>query len=141
MQLRRYRLDLALLPALLILVLVACENPSITIINQTNQTGGTLQVTGSGFTPGNPVSVSINNVPGVGPWQENAGKADGIGHINVTITYSYAPGSQLPGCVTGSNSTVTLNADAIDSTSHVTAAAQVIVLNCGWATPQVTAHQ
>jgi hypothetical protein len=131
-------------------LLVTCtntnENPAISATNETNQTGGTIQVTGSNFTPRDPVSVSILNVPGIAkPWSEAAGVADPSGNINVTISYSYDPTSQpaLPGCVIGNqtNYLTALNVTAADSNTNKFATTQVQVRNCAWAVPQVTSHQ
>jgi ABC-type molybdate transport system substrate-binding protein len=136
---------LKLLPALLIsLVLVGCTNekPTIKVTNQTNQTGGSLQITGSGFTAQNPISVSILNAPGLtAPWSEKAGKADGNSGINVTVTYSYAGSGKLPGCQTGNTAVTPINVTAADSKTNALAASQVDVINCEWAVPQVSSHQ
>jgi hypothetical protein len=128
----------------LTLVLTGCgkENITITATNQPNQTGGALQIIGSGFTAGNPVSVGILNVPGATTWHQLAGKADTGGKIKVTVSYSYAPSANpLPGCKVNNFTVVTLNVTATDNVSHAFGAAGVDVPDCGWATPQVSNHQ
>lgn len=127
----------------LLVGLTACpnESPSITATDSPNQTGGQLQITGSGFTAGNPVSVGILNVPGASTWTQAAGNADGSGNINVTVAYSYGPGSTLPGCQVGNNTTTSLNVTATDSKTHTLATTTATVAECGWATPQVSQHQ
>lgn len=118
------------------------ETISITAVNHPNQTGGNLEITGSGFTKGNPVEVGITNAPGqTSPWHQAAGTASN-GNIDVTVTYTY-PGTAnpLPGCQVGSTDMAKLNVTAADSTTHSFGATTVAVPNCGWATPQVTAHQ
>ena len=119
------------------------ENPTITATNQPNETGGTLQISGSGFTGGFPVSVSVLNVPGTGkPWSEKAGNATTGGTINVTVSYTYVPDvPALPGCKTNNFTSDTLNVTAADDSTHAFGATRVAVQDCGWATPQVTNHQ
>jgi hypothetical protein len=141
------RILIKLSPILLgLLLLAGCpnEHPTIQVANQKNQTGGSLLITGSGFTPGNPVSVSILNAPGLPqPWTEKAGSADGSGKINVTVSYSYPGLGKLPGCQTGNpdNYLTSLNVTGTDSATHVFAAAQADTINCEWAVPQVSNHQ
>jgi hypothetical protein len=118
------------------------ENISITAVNHPNQTGGNLEITGSGFTANSPVEVGITNAPGLtAPWHQAAGKTTN-GNIDVTVTYTY-PGTAtpLPGCQVGSTDVVKLNVTAADSSSNKFGATTVAVPNCGWATPQVTNHQ
>ena len=126
----------------LTLLLTGCqpsENPTIHAINQT---GGQLQITGSGFIPKNPIRVGVLNAPGLtAPWSQLAGVADGGGNINVTVSYSYAPFGKLPGCKTGDNTTATLNVTGTDSTTHNFGATTVGVPDCEWSTPQVSNHQ
>lgn len=132
----------------LCLLLAGCpkENPTIQAIpnDLANQSGGTLQITGSGFTPGNPIRVGVLNPPGAtSPWGQAAGNADGSGNINITVSYSWDTSSTLPGCASGnsSGSLTSLNVTAADSSTHAFGAAQAQVKNCGWANLQVSQHQ
>jgi hypothetical protein len=133
------------LTSLTLLVLAGCgkkENITIQATNSPNQTGGALTITGSGFTPGNAVSVGVLNVPGAATWHQSAGKADTGGNINVTVAYSYAPTTNpLPGCKTDNSTAVTLNVTGTDDVTHAFGATNVGVPDCGWATPQVSNHQ
>jgi len=131
------------------LVLGGCnptEKITVTAINHPNQTGGTLEITGSGFNKPNPnpvpVEVGITNAPGLPTaWHQAAGTTSD-GNIHVTVSYSH-PGTAnpLPGCQVGSTDMVQLSVTAADSSTHNFGASAVGVSNCGWATPQVTNHQ
>lgn len=115
---------------------------SISAVDHPNQTGGSLEISGSGFTPNNPVDVGITNAPGLNaPWHQAAGVAVG-GNIHVTISYTH-PGTAnpLPGCQVGSADVVKLTVTATDHATHEFGTTTVPVANCGWATPQVTNHQ
>lgn len=140
-------------PILLMLWLGGCPSPhpTLQVTTQTTETGGTLQITGAGFIYGDPVTLKIESVPGIGTWSSGAGKATEpggkapVGTINITVSYSHNQFSTLPGCTTGNNSQATLNvtvtATEDDGSSYGTAPTQVQVANCGWGSAQVTAHQ
>lgn len=142
-------------PILLGLWFSGCPNPhpTIQVTNQTSQTGGKLQITGSGFNLGDPVTIKIENVPGIGTWSSSAGKTTDhagkipAGSIDVTVSYSYNPYSVLPGCASGNspNYYATLNITATasedDGSSYSAGPTPLQILNCGWISPHVSSHQ
>ena len=144
-------------PAFLALWLSGCPSPhpTIQVLNQTNETGGTLQITGSGFNLGDPVTIKIENVPGIGTWSSSAGKTTSTGggklaagSISVTISYSHNVYSTLPGCASSGNSpnyyatlNVTATASEDDGSSYSAGPAQIQIVNCGWYPPHVSSTQ
>jgi len=143
-------------PLLLGLMFGGCPSPhpTIQVTNQTTESGGSLQITGLGFNLGDPITITIQNIPGsTTAWSSAAGKSTDTGvkspagSINVTVSYSIDPSSILPGCRSGNSQgyfatlSVTAKATEDDGSSYSAGPAQVQVLNCGWIQPQVTSHQ
>lgn len=142
-------------PFLLALWLSGCPNPhpTLQVSNQTTETGGSLQIIGTGFNLGDPVTLKIENVPGIGTWSSSAGKTTATGgklpagSISVTVSYSLSPYSTLPGCRTGNSPdyyatlSITATASEDDGSSYGTPPAQLQVANCGWTAVHVSATQ
>jgi len=151
----RWSACFGLSPFLLALWLSGCPSPhpTIQVINQTNATGGTLHITGTGFNLGDPVTLKIDSVPGIGTWSSSAGKTTNTGGkipagaIDVTLSYSLSPNSTLPGCASGNSQgyyttlSVTATASEDDGSSYGTPATPLQVVNCGWSALHVSAHQ
>lgn len=151
----RWAACFGLSPLFLALWLAGCPSPhpTIQVSNQTNATGGTLQITGSGFNDGDPVVLKIENVPGIGTWSSSAGKTTFTGgklppgSINVIVSYSLNTYSILPGCRSGNSPdyyatlSITATASEDDGSSYGTPATPLQIVNCGWTGPHVTAHQ
>jgi hypothetical protein len=142
-------------PLVLALWLSGCPSPHPTLqaTNQTTQTGGSLQITGTGFNLGDPVTLKIENVPGIGTWSSSAGKTTDkggtlpAGSISVTVSYSLNPYSTLPGCRSGNSPdyyatlSITATASEDDGSSYGTPPDQLQVVNCGWNNVYVSTHQ
>lgn len=142
-------------PILLGLWLGGCPSPhpTIQVTNQTNQTGGALRIIGSGFNLGDPVTIKIENVPGIGTWSSSAGNTTDhggktpAGSIDVTVSYSYNQYSVLPGCASGNSENyyatlnITATASESDGSSYSAGPTPLQIVNCGWISPHVTAHQ
>jgi hypothetical protein len=117
----------------ILLTFTACpKNPSITVNITPNEVGGTMHVSGSGFTGGGHVSVSAANTPGH-PAIETVGSttADSSGSISVDFPFSWPGPGILPGCAQGSTSTVTVTITATDNASNSPTFATIAMVNCG----------
>lgn len=142
-------------PFVLALWLSGCPSPhpTLQVTNQTSYAGGTLQIIGTGFNVNDPVVLKIENVPGIGTWSSSAGKTTATGgklppgSIDVTVSYSINMYSILPGCRSGNSPgyyttlNITATASEDDGSSYGTPATPLQIVNCGWTTPKVTAHQ
>lgn len=133
---RWYRLLMPLRAGAVLAALLVCtacpKNPSITLSNTPNEVGGTLHISGSGFTGGGKVSFSATNTPGH-PAIEPIGAttADSGGNINANIPFSWPAPGVLPGCAQGSTSTVTVTITATDNASNSPTFATIDLTNCG----------
>ena len=107
--------------------------PTITVNNVTNACGGTLYVSGSGFTEVEQVHITVKNAPGLTSPQEIkfvVGTADKLGKVSIQIPYSINPYSGLPGCPMGSTSTVVVTIIATDKLGRK-ASTEIYLRNCG----------
>jgi hypothetical protein len=107
--------------------------PTITVNNVTNQCGGTLYVSGSGFTKGEQVHITVKNAPGLKSPQEigtAVGTAGKLGKVSIQIPYSINPYSGLPGCGKGTTATVVVTIIATDESGHK-ASTEIYLRNCG----------
>ncbi len=107
--------------------------PMISVNNVTNQCGGTLYVSGSGFTAGEQVHITVKNAPGLESPQR-IGTAVGVaskqGKVTIQIPYSTNPYSGLPGCGNGTTATVVVTITATDESRH-SASTEIYLRNCG----------
>lgn len=116
-----------------LLILTACpKNPAIQVSNTSNQVGGTLHISGQGFTGGGQVNLSATNTPGH-PAIEPIGKTNAAadGTIQVSLPFSWPGLQSLPGCEQGSTSRVTVTITASDASSNSPAFATIDLANCG----------
>jgi hypothetical protein len=107
--------------------------PEISANNVTNECGGTLYVSGSGFAAGEQVHITVKNAPGLKSPQKigtAVGTADKEGKVTIQIPYSGNPFSGLPGCGTGSTAQVVVTITATDESRHE-ASTQIYMRNCG----------
>lgn len=108
------------------------KNPSITLSNNYNECGGTLHVSGTGFTAGRQVQISATNTPGSPTMRKIASAtADSSGNVSADIPYSWPAPQSLPGCAVGSTSMATITITATDVQSNSPAFATVDLHNCG----------
>jgi hypothetical protein len=116
-----------------LLVCTACpKNPSITLSNTPNEVGGTLHISGSGFTGGGKVSFSATNTPGHSAIEPIGGTtAASDGSVSADIPFSWPSPGVLPGCAQGSTSTVTVTITATDNASNSPTFATIDLVNCG----------
>lgn len=137
---RGFRASMQLLPLLaIVLMLTGC--PSIQqAYNTENQTGGTVHVSGTGFTPGGQVVFYARHTPGhPDSWRIYETQASPSGTVEVNIGYTWPVGDPevqdgLPGCVNGSNaSPVTVIITALDRESSAAPTKTVNLKNCGTA--------
>jgi hypothetical protein len=107
--------------------------PTISVNNVTNQCGGTLYVSGSGFAEGEQVHIIVRNAPGLKSPQR-IGTAVGVaskqGKVSIQIPYSINPYSGLPGCGNGTTATVVVTIIATDESRH-RASTEIYLRNCG----------
>ncbi len=125
---------LRLFPVLaVVLILSACpKNPSIEVSNTPNEVGGTLHISGSGFTPNGHVNLSAMNTPGHSAIEPIGGaKATATGSISVNVPFSWPGPGVLPGCAQGSTSRVTVTITATDTANNSPAFATIDLVNCG----------
>ncbi len=107
---------IALAGALLIPSAACTINPTITSYNESNQCGGTIHVSGSGFTPGGRVEIYVLGFwQHSGWWDLGATTAPGGTLESFQWPFSYQPYSTEPGCAfnAGNNDTVTVMAKDI----------------------------
>lgn len=112
--------------------LPSSAKPAISVNNVTNACGGTLYVSGAGFTAGEQVSLTVKNAPGLKSPQKLesfVGKADTGGRFNIQVPYSTNPYSGLPGCGNGSTATVVVTIIATDQSGD-TASTEIYLRNC-----------
>ena len=106
--------------------------PAIEVNNVTNECGGTLYVNGRGFLPGEKVSLTVKNAPGLKSPQRLEsyfGTPNNSGNFTVQIPYSANPYSGLPGCASGSTATVVVTITASAEFSGE-ASAEIYLKNC-----------
>jgi len=131
---RRLFAHLGLLPVFAaLLILTACpKNPAIQVSSTPNSVGGTLHISGQGFTGGGHVNLSATNTPGHATIEPIGGtNAASDGSIKVDLPFSWPGGQSLPGCAQGSTSTVTVTITATDASSNSPAFATIDLTNCG----------
>ena len=107
--------------------------PAISTNNTTNQCGGTIYVTGTGFAAGEQVHIIVRDAPGLKSPQK-IGTAVGVvnkkGEVTIQIPYSINPYSGLPGCGNGTTATVVVTIIAVDESRH-RASTEIYLKNCG----------
>jgi hypothetical protein len=110
----------------------AGAKPAIAVNDVTNTCGGTLYVKGSGFLPGETVSLTVKNAPGLKSPQKLGVTAtpDISGNFTIQIPYSTNPYSGLPGCASGSTATVVVTITARGEISGE-ASTEIYLKNCG----------
>lgn len=116
-----------------VLILTACpKNPTITVNNMPNEVGGTLNISGSGFTPSGEINLSALNTPGHSSIESiGKAKASATGTFSVDIPFSWPGPGVLPGCAQGSNSRLTVTITATDDASNSPSFATTDMVNCG----------
>ena len=112
--------------------LPSSAKPTISLNNVPNTCGGTLYVSASGFTPGEEVSITVKNAPGLPSPQKLgvSGKVGAHGKANIQIPYSLDPYSGLPGCRFGSTATALVTIIVTDQSGD-TASTEIDLRNCG----------
>jgi hypothetical protein len=103
----------ALAGALLIPSAACTLNPTISSYNASNECGGTIHVTGSGFTPGGRVEIYVLGFYERTGWLDlGATSAPGGNLTPFDWGFSYQPYSSAPGCAwdAGDGDTVTVMA-------------------------------
>ncbi|HYX67684.1 MAG TPA: hypothetical protein VE825_01015 [Terriglobales bacterium] len=106
---------------------------TIAVNDVTNECGGTLYVSGSGFTPGEQVHITVKNAPGLKSPQKigtAVGTVNKQGKVSIQIPYSGNPYSGLPGCGKGSTAQVVVTIVATDESGHE-ASTEIYMRNCG----------
>lgn len=130
----RFRMYLRFLPVLVaLLILTACpKNPTIQVSSTPSQVGGTLHISGQGFTGGGHVNFSATNTPGHPTIEPIGGtNAASDGSIKVDLPFSWPGGQSLPGCAQGSTDRVTVTITATDASSNSPTFATIDLANCG----------
>lgn len=119
----------------LVLCLAGCgKSPTITVNNTPNQCGGTLHVSGSGFTASGQVQISASGTPGLSGTQKiSVATADSSGNIAVDIPFNYPGPGVLPGCAQGSTSTANVTIGAADLKTGSVTFTTIALPNCGMA--------
>lgn len=106
-------------------------NPAITVNANPNTCGGTLEVSGYGFLPGEQVSITVKKAPGFKSPQNLGilGKAGNAGNVTINIPYTLNPASGLPGCAFSSTATALVSISATGEISGE-ASAEFYLRNC-----------
>jgi CubicO group peptidase (beta-lactamase class C family) len=113
--------------------LPSSAKPALTVDeNVTNSCGGTLYVSGSGFTAGEEVTITVKSAPGSSSPQKLGfvGRVGPRGRVRIQIPYSFEPFSGLPGCRFGSTATALVTIVARDQSGD-TASTEIYLRNCG----------
>jgi CubicO group peptidase (beta-lactamase class C family) len=98
----------------------------------TNTCGGTLYLTGTGFTPGEEVTITVKSAPGSRSPQKLGlvGKVGPRGRVRIQLPYSFDSFSSLPGCGFGSTATALVTIIATDQSGDQ-ASTEIYLRNCG----------